>query len=272
MFVERTWREMWGRWFTGELRRDGIDVKLVRVAASRSCSASASPRSRRRRPAVAVTILGANLPQRSEPRGHRPRRRASRSREIVSVTAEDIAIDGGCRRGRAGPGPRDVSVAGAVKPAAVTVYDQIDGIKVLPHAGMARVGGAVFPKQLQQFEAVAFHNGPDGKPDTKDDLHARHGRRRVEARGIHGDVRRRRPRSSSARSIRHGPLHAERRRPQSRSAAASATTSATSGSSRELAPNAALGTTKPMRARAHLLVTVPVYMRVVHMPEAARSK
>ena len=27
-----------------------------------------------------------------------------------------------------------------------------------------------------------------------------------------------------------------------------------------LAPDAALGTTKPLRARAHLLVTVPVYM------------
>jgi quinohemoprotein amine dehydrogenase len=35
---------------------------------------------------------------------------------------------------------------------------------------MARVGGVVFPKQLQQFEAVAFHDGADGRPDTGDDL------------------------------------------------------------------------------------------------------
>ena len=35
---------------------------------------------------------------------------------------------------------------------------------------MARVGGSVFPKQLQQFEAVGINNGPDGKPDTADDL------------------------------------------------------------------------------------------------------
>ena len=35
---------------------------------------------------------------------------------------------------------------------------------------MARVGGVVFPKQLHQFEAVALHNGPDGKPNTDDDL------------------------------------------------------------------------------------------------------
>jgi quinohemoprotein amine dehydrogenase len=35
---------------------------------------------------------------------------------------------------------------------------------------MARVGGIQFPKQLQQFEAIAYHNGPDGKPNTADDF------------------------------------------------------------------------------------------------------
>jgi quinohemoprotein amine dehydrogenase len=35
---------------------------------------------------------------------------------------------------------------------------------------MARTGGAGFPKQLAQFEAWAFHNGTDGKPETADDL------------------------------------------------------------------------------------------------------
>jgi quinohemoprotein amine dehydrogenase len=67
-------------------------------------------------------------------------------------------------------GARDLSVAGTVKPAAFVVFDKIDGIKVLPQAGMARVGGNAFPKQLQQFEAVGVNNGPDGKPDTADDL------------------------------------------------------------------------------------------------------
>jgi quinohemoprotein amine dehydrogenase len=43
-------------------------------------------------------------------------------------------------------------------------------LKVTPQAGMARVGGAVFPKQLQQFEAIGVNNGLDGKPDTPDDL------------------------------------------------------------------------------------------------------
>ena len=61
-------------------------------------------------------------------------------------------------------------MAGAVKAAALVVYDKIDGIKVVPQSGMARVGGVVFPKQLQQFEAVGVLNGPDGKPGTADDV------------------------------------------------------------------------------------------------------
>ena len=67
-------------------------------------------------------------------------------------------------------GARDLSVGGAVKAAALVVYDKIDGLKVVPQAGMARVGGNVFPKQLQQFEAIGVSNGPDGKLDTDDDL------------------------------------------------------------------------------------------------------
>src|SRR5947208_16929934 len=64
-------------------------------------------------------------------------------------------------------GPRDVSVGGAVKPSALVVYDKIDGLKVNPAAGMARVGGNVFPKQLQQFEAVGINFGLDRSEERR---------------------------------------------------------------------------------------------------------
>ena len=35
---------------------------------------------------------------------------------------------------------------------------------------MSRVGGVTFPKMLAQFEAWGYQNGPDGKPDTADDI------------------------------------------------------------------------------------------------------
>jgi quinohemoprotein amine dehydrogenase len=88
--------------------------------------------------------------------------------KIVSAAADELTIEASVSAS-APPGPRDISVAGAIKPAALIVYDKVDGIKVLPDAGLARLGGAVFPKQLQQFEAIAYNNGPDGKPNTKDD-------------------------------------------------------------------------------------------------------
>ena len=59
---------------------------------------------------------------------------------------------------------------GAAGEATVAVADRVDYIKVTPQAGLARVGGANFPKQLQQFEAIAYANGVDGKPNTSDDV------------------------------------------------------------------------------------------------------
>ena len=67
-------------------------------------------------------------------------------------------------------GKRDLFAAGAPLRDAAVVYDKIDRIKVIPNAGLARAGGVVFPKQLQQFDAIAYYNGPDGKSDTDDDL------------------------------------------------------------------------------------------------------
>src|SRR5262249_5725683 len=88
---------------------------------------------------------------------------------IVSTTPDvltievDVAAD-------ARIGPRDLSFGGSTKPAALAVYTRVDGIKVEPQAGMARLGGAAFPERLGQFEARAFSNGPDGKPNTPDDV------------------------------------------------------------------------------------------------------
>src|SRR5262249_8606965 len=82
------------------------------------------------------------------------------NRLVVSVSVDRNAM----------PGKRAIFLAGATGDAAVAVYNTIDFVKVLPQAGLSRVGGANFPKQFQQFEAVAFANGPDGKPNTKDDI------------------------------------------------------------------------------------------------------
>jgi quinohemoprotein amine dehydrogenase len=168
MFIERGWNEMWGRWYTGAYDENGVDVKLVRLTGAPVVFGTSVSALRTGGGNQPVKIFGANLP--------------------ASPKAEDIALGQGVKIARvvnAAPdeisvevevaanapvGVRDLSIGGAAKPSALVVYDKIDAIKVQPQAGMARVGGAVFPKQLQQFEAVGVNYGPDGKPDTPDDL------------------------------------------------------------------------------------------------------
>lgn len=168
MFVERDWTQMWGRWFTGAYDETGIDVKLTRLSADAVVLGASVSALQTGAANQAIRIFGANLPQTARPAdiGLGPGVSVTR---IVSARPDEIAIEVTVAA-NAPIGARDLSVGGVVKSATLVVYDKIDGLKVLPQAGMARVGGNVFPKQLQQFEAVGINNGPDGKPDTADDL------------------------------------------------------------------------------------------------------
>jgi quinohemoprotein amine dehydrogenase len=88
---------------------------------------------------------------------------------IVSVTP-DVATVTVDVAAAAAVGKRDVFVAGASRPRALAVFDRVDRIAVKPDWAMARVGGVAFPKALAQFEAWAFSNGADGRADTPDDV------------------------------------------------------------------------------------------------------
>lgn len=53
----------------------------------------------------------------------------------------------------------------------INVFNKIDGIRIDPALGRARVScGAAYPPQGVQFVARGVSFGPDGKPDTGDDL------------------------------------------------------------------------------------------------------
>ena len=168
MLVERDWKTMSGRWFTGAYDETGIDVKLVEAGgepvvfgASVTALKTGPPRPPSR--FSARTFRPVSNPKTSGS-ARASRWRASSRRGRRSSRSNWMSL----RRRRSAS--RDVSIAGTVKPSALAVFDKIDGIKVLPQAGMARVGGNVFPKQMQQFEAVGINYGPDGKPDTADDF------------------------------------------------------------------------------------------------------
>jgi quinohemoprotein amine dehydrogenase len=115
-----------------------------------------------------VTVVGANLPRDAQAAAvdFGPGVRVD---QVVRADADSIVVRVSVDA-KAPVGARDLFVGGASLRSAAVVFDRVARIKVTPLAGMARVGGVVFPKQYQQFEAVAYHNGADGKPDTEDDI------------------------------------------------------------------------------------------------------
>ncbi|MEO6445800.1 MAG: quinohemoprotein amine dehydrogenase subunit alpha [Gemmatimonadaceae bacterium] len=168
MSVEPGWQEMSGRWFRGGYDEFGMDVTLRRASPGASI-AGVSPRGVRLGSRNAeLTIFGANLPRGMSPAAidFGPGIRAtgivrSSGDELVVRVAVDSAAE---------IGARDLFLSGASLRGAVVAYRTIDRIRVTPQAGMARVGGVRFPKQFARFEATGYINGADKKPDTADDL------------------------------------------------------------------------------------------------------
>ncbi len=168
MSVDRDWRQIEGRWFTGGYDEVGLDVRLERVGAETRVLGTDRTALKQGAPGQELKIYGANLPSSLAPAdidlgpGLTISRIVSVTPEVATATVEVAAA--------AALGARDLFVAGASKSKALVVFDRVDAIKVKPDWAMARVGGTTFPKMLAQFEAWAFHNGADGRPDTPDDL------------------------------------------------------------------------------------------------------
>ena len=168
MFVDRDWRQIEGRWFMGGYDEVGLDVRLERIHTETRVLGTDRTALKQGGAGQELKIYGANLPAGLRPADIDLGPGLTISR-IVSITP-DVATAAVDVAATASLGARDLFVAGASKPKAVVVFDRVDAIKVKPDWAMARVGGATFPKMLAQFEAWAFHNGADGRPDTADDL------------------------------------------------------------------------------------------------------
>jgi quinohemoprotein amine dehydrogenase len=157
-----------GRWFWGQYQEFGFDVKLRLASADPTLIDVDRPSLKTGSQAARVRLIAENLPAQIAPAdfdfgsGVTVRRIVSRS--AAEVVAEvDVAAD-------AVPGKRDIVFRRAVLPSAIAVYDRIDYIKVVPDSALARLGSERHPKGYQQFEAVAYQRGADGKPHTADDV------------------------------------------------------------------------------------------------------
>jgi quinohemoprotein amine dehydrogenase len=157
-----------GRWYWGEYHEFGMDVKLSRATADPAVVSVSPYAVKAGSKDIAVHIYGANLPGGLAPqdldlgRGVIVKKVASVSPTEVVATI-DVASD-------AVAGERDVGVRGAILQKALPVYKKIDYIKVTPETSLAHLGGEKYAKGYQQFDAIGFDNGMDGKPSTPDDV------------------------------------------------------------------------------------------------------
>jgi quinohemoprotein amine dehydrogenase len=255
-FIERNGQEIKGRWFTGAHDETGIDITLRRVANDPAVLGTDVSSLKTSSPSQRVRIYGANLPQKVAPadidfgQGVNVSRVVTTAPDLITVEV-DVAAD-------ARIGPRNVSVGGSTASGAVVVYARIDGIKVVPQAGMARVGGAAFPARLEQFEARGVSNGPDGKPGGGDDfdlgpLDVRWSLEEYTATFKDDDIQFVGNLGQSGLFVPNidGP---NPKRSGNRNNIGDVWVVAV------YTPAGADSSAKPLRARAHLLVTVPVYI------------
>jgi quinohemoprotein amine dehydrogenase len=168
MWVSPDQSQAEGRWFWGQYQEFGFDVKMQRatseptiVGVDRSALKTGSQTNR-------IRILGDNLPAQvavaDVDLGSGVAIRRIVSHSSTEVVAEvDVAAD-------AVPGKRDVAIRRSVLPNAIAVYDRVDYIKVLPESVVARLGSQTHPKGYQQFEAIGYQRGADGKMHTADDV------------------------------------------------------------------------------------------------------
>jgi quinohemoprotein amine dehydrogenase len=157
-----------GRWFWGQYQEFGFDVKLRRESADPTLIGADKSALKTGSQAAKVRLIGESLPAQVASvdldfgTGVTVRRIVSHSpTEIVAEL--DVASD-------AVPGKRDIAFHRSVLQSAFAVYDRIDYVKVVPDSALARLGSETHPKGYQQFDAVAYQRGEDGKLHTADDV------------------------------------------------------------------------------------------------------
>jgi quinohemoprotein amine dehydrogenase len=167
MSVDRDWRSIQGRWFTGGYDEIGLDVRLQRVGPEPHVLGSERAALRVGSTNQSFRIYGINLPSTLRPADvdFGPGITVT---AVSNVTGQEATVTVDVAS-TAPHGVRDLFIRGS-RTRALAVYDNIDSIKVTPAWAMARVGGVGFPKALAQFEAHAYDAGPDNRPDTSDDI------------------------------------------------------------------------------------------------------
>jgi quinohemoprotein amine dehydrogenase len=168
MFVSPDQSQAEGRWFWGQYQEFGFDVKMQRSSSDPTLLGVDHPALKTGSQGVRIRLIGDALPAQVAP-ADLDLGTGVTVRRIVSHNGTEIVAEVDVASG-AVSGKRDVALKRAVLQNGVVVYDHVDYIKVSPDSALARLGSETHPKGYQQFDAIGYNRGPDGKPHTADDV------------------------------------------------------------------------------------------------------
>jgi quinohemoprotein amine dehydrogenase len=157
-----------GRWFWGEYQEFGFDVKMQRASADPTLIGVDRTLLKTGMQGTRVRLIAESLPAQIAP-ADLDFGTGVTVKRIVSHTPTEIVAEVDVAKD-AVSGKRDVAFRRSTLPNAIAVYDRIDYVQVTPDSALAHLGSEKHPKGFQQFEAVAYQRGADGKPHTADDV------------------------------------------------------------------------------------------------------
>jgi quinohemoprotein amine dehydrogenase len=168
MMLSKDQSRLEGRWFWGAYQEFGMDVAMQRASDAPTVLGIDKFALKTGSSASEVVIYGDHLPANLSPADIDLGAGVS-AKKVVSSTPSllKIIVD---VAPTAIPGKRDVVIRASVAQEAFAVYDRIDYLKVSPQTPLSHLGGEPHAKGYCQFEAIAYANGPDGKPNTADDI------------------------------------------------------------------------------------------------------
>ncbi|MHB8667118.1 MAG: quinohemoprotein amine dehydrogenase subunit alpha [Burkholderiales bacterium] len=159
-------REISGRWYLRGADEVGARFEAVRMdAASRGAILALSPAFVKTGETTTVRVSGVKLGASYDPGP------GIKIDKVVRVSADEVDLVVTVAQGAA-IGWRTLKQGTSGQDAKIALYRQIDSLRVEPAFAIARLGGGggANPPVSAQFEAIAYIDGPDGKPGTDDDI------------------------------------------------------------------------------------------------------
>jgi quinohemoprotein amine dehydrogenase len=157
-------KTMSGRWFMRRADEIGARFEAVRADAARPGTLIAvSPALLKAGESTTLRVsgikLGASFDLGPDVRVEQATRVSDDEVQLTVRVAEAAAA-----------GWRNLGPGANGEPVKFAIYRKIDAVRVEPPFAFARLGGGTNAPVTAQFEAIAYLNGADGKPDTEDDV------------------------------------------------------------------------------------------------------